>query len=169
VTNLILLVFLFKDAVKKWFEGSSSGPSRPRGGERPVNEFFNSRAPERSELEVQEMADRLLDRIDRKIEVLRELIKQADRRIDSLGRTSYTLPAELPGMDAGESAPAREPERRARPGFPPPPHAPDAPEDEKRMRILQLRRKGFTPAQIAREVNMGRGEVELILNVEGMI
>jgi hypothetical protein len=37
---------------------------------------------------------------------------------------------------------------------------------DKRSRIVQLHRKGFSSTQIAQEVQMGRGEVDLILNIE---
>lgn len=164
ILTLIIVGLLFKDVIKKWIENAPSEAVRPRGGEKPINEFFSSGASEAPDLEVQEMADKLLDRIDRKIDVLRELIKQADKKIDALSRTSHVLPAEMPPAEPGERNSDRETRTRSRGGGV---AAEPAAEDDKRAKIIQLRRRGLNPGQIAQEVKMGRGEVELILNIEG--
>ena len=127
---------------------------------------MNSGSPD---IDAQEMADRLLDRIDRKIDVLKELIKQADKRIEALNRTGHVLPAEIPPLEPVDQFAEREPRVRARSAGPGSPAAAAAnPTDDRRSKIVQLRRKGLSTAQIAREVNVGRGEVELILNIEGI-
>ena len=162
ITNVIIASML----IKKWLDAAPAAPQRPRGGEKPINEFFSSGNSENQDVEDQEMAERLLDRIDRKINVLRELISQADRRIESLGRTSHFLPAEMPRTDHNERAGERESRVRARSGGSG--HEAASPEEDKRAKILQLRRKGLTPAQIAQEVKTGQGEVDLILNIEGL-
>ena len=85
--------------VKKWMDNSPKEPGYPRGGEKPINDFFSSREqagggrrlpPQATSMganEVYEIGEQLLDRIDRKIDVLRELIKQADKKIEALGHT----------------------------------------------------------------------------------
>jgi hypothetical protein len=161
--------------VKKWIDNLPKEPGYPRGGEKPINEFFSSAEPGRMDRrpslppqsagnnEVYEIAEQLLDRIDRKIDVLRELMKQADKKIESLGHTYQIMPAEIPIPETGNQD-ARTRNRAAVTAK----NEQAAPEDDKRARIMQLRRKGMNASQIAQEIGMGRGEVDLILNIEEM-
>ncbi len=163
--------------VKKWLDNAPSEPKFPRGGEKPINEFFTPREPaaERPRIdtaagiEVQEIAEQMLNRIDRKIDILRDLIRQADQKIEALGRTYQVLPSELPVVQTPSQATVqdRAPRGRQVAGGRAESHAAGADED-KRSRIIQLRRKGMSSTQIAQEIGIGRGEVDLILNIEEM-
>jgi len=109
--------------------------------------------------EMQDMGERLLRRLDKKIDVLKELLKEADEKIDTLRKGGYVLPAEYPHEVEREIKNSRtrnvkDKEKEKEGG-------------DRRTRIVALRRKGVAPDQIAREVGMGQGEVELILRVEG--
>ncbi|HOX28406.1 MAG TPA: hypothetical protein PLQ76_04535, partial [bacterium] len=101
---------------------------------------------------------------DRKIDVLRELMRQADSKIESLGRAGVSSPREI---GFGDQAPERQRARNGAEGRREP-AAQSQNEDDRRSRIVALRRRGLSSAQIAKEVEMGRGEVDLILNIEGL-
>jgi hypothetical protein len=174
LVNLGFLAFF----VKKWMDNAPKEPGYPRGGEKPINEFFSSHEPpgagrrlppQASAMgtnEVYEIGEQLLDRIDRKIDVLRELLKQADKKIEALGHTYQVLPAEVPAPGATDGNDTPRTRNRAAVTARNEQAAP--PEDDKRARIMQLRRRGLTASQIAQEIGMGRGEVDLILNIEEM-
>jgi hypothetical protein len=116
--------------------------------------------------EVYEIGEQLLDRIDRKIEVLRELIRQADGKIEAMGNTYRVLPAELPTPEPQQYSAGPDSRSRSRAGAVR--NEPAPPEDDKRTKIMQLRKRGLSSSQIAQEIGMGRGEVDLILNIEEM-
>jgi len=108
-----------------------------------------------SSREVTDMADRMLGRIDDRIEMLRDLIAEADQRIETMQRRDgYVLPAESPFGEKENRGPGKKGAEAPPPG-------------SKRAKIVALRRKGLPTDAIAREVNMGLGEVELILKIEG--
>lgn len=167
--------------VKKWLDNAPKEPKYPRGGEKPINDFFRSSEPgdggRRPSLplqamnagtnEVYEIGEQLLERIDRKVDVLRELIRQADTKIEAMNNTYHVLPAEMPVPESSLSAGSHDARGRNRAGAAPK-NEPAAPEDDKRARIMQLRRRGLNSSQIAQEIGMGRGEVDLILNIEEM-
>jgi len=163
--------------VKKWLDNAPGESKFPRGGEKPINEFFTPReqTSERPRMdtaagiEVQEIAEQMLNRIDRKIDILRDLIRQADQKIESLSRTYHVLPSELPMTDHVPQAAAPERTQRGRQLAGGRGEAQTAgADDDKRSRIMQLRRKGMSSTQIAQEIGIGRGEVDLILNIEEM-
>jgi hypothetical protein len=167
VVLIIFNVILASALVKKWIDNAPSAEPRPkqlRGREKPINEFFANNEPAATDVEVREIAEQLLDRIDRKIDVLKELIRQADSRIATMGGATREMPAtnrsrdDASDLDAGRRGAARR--------------GSSSRDDsqsggvDKRSRIVQLHRKGFSSTQIAQEVQMGRGEVDLILNIE---
>lgn len=117
--------------------------------------------------QMEEVAEKLLARIDRRINTLRDLIEKADQRIDTLQNPGYMLPAEFPGDD--ERNAGRE-DRRRRPagaGQGREDSDPDTAAADRRTRIVSLHRRGVPTDRIARDVKMGKGEVELILKIEG--
>jgi len=166
IVNISFLAYF----VKKWLDSAPKEPNYPRGGEKPINDFFRTRTPAGAAAagaddEVREMAEQLLNRIDRKIDLLRDLLRQADQKIDSLSRTSHILPAEMPVPESSLSVNSQDLRNRARTGAG---AVPAAPEDDRRARVMQLRRRGMSASQIAQEVGVGRGEVDLILSIEEM-
>ena len=169
VVLIIFNVILASVLIKKWIDNAPAAEPRPkqlRGREKPINEFFSSNEPAATDVEVREIAEQLLDRIDRKIDVLKELIRQADSRIATMGGAARELPAATRSRDDAADLDASGRRGAARRG----PASRDDSQSggvDKRSRIIQLHRKGFSSTQIAQEVQMGRGEVDLILNVEG--
>lgn len=112
--------------------------------------------------DLKEFSDEVIDKIDRRMGELRRLIKEADDRISSL-----------------ETMSARAVQQTQRPAAAPAPApASSDPEEDaqssrslaggsgRRASIIRLSRKGRSSEEIAQEIGMGRGEVELILNVE---
>ncbi len=168
VVLIVFNVILASVLIKKWIDNAPAAEPRPkqlRGREKPINEFFSSNEPAATDVEVREIAEQLLDRIDRKIDVLKELIRQADSRIATMGGAARELPATTRSRDDAPDADASGRRGAARRGS----SRDDSQSGgvDKRSRIIQLHRKGFSSTQIAQEVQMGRGEVDLILNVEG--
>ncbi len=167
VVLIIFNVILASVLIKKWIDNAPAAEPRPkqlRGREKPINEFFSNNEPAATDVEVREIAEQLLDRIDRKIDVLKELIRQADSRIATMGGAARELPAATRSRDDAPDA-----DVSGRRGAPRRGSSRDDSQGgvDKRSRIVQLHRKGFSSTQIAQEVQMGRGEVDLILNVEG--
>ncbi|HOO55907.1 MAG TPA: hypothetical protein PLN69_03730 [bacterium] len=157
VVNLCFLAFF----VKKWVESAPREQKTPRGGEKPLNEFFTEMNNNSSNEEVTEIAEQLLDRIDRKIDILRQLNREADKQIEKLSQTYHVLPPELP---------ASEPQsRRTRNAVNTPQPEASVPENDNRSKVILLRKRGMGSSEIAQKVNMGRGEVELILRIEGLL
>jgi len=145
--------------------GASGAPARP-----VFKNNFMEETEKRDSNAIDDAAERTLRRIDRKIDILKELIKQADQRIEELKKGGFILPAEYPEINAGNGAEARRPQRRG--AFASQQAGSNAAsdrniDDDRRSKIVALKRKGRTSTAIAREVGMGLGEVELILKIEG--
>ncbi len=120
-----------------------------------------------TEDELRLISDEIMSRIDRKIDSLKELMRRADEKIEKLNeiaRLNNTLPNSVTTRNADGSetqfALKRNQRETAHDTAPPPP-------DNRRATIVNLHRKGFSPAAIARETGMGLGEIELILRIEG--
>lgn len=95
-------------------------------------------------MEIQEIAEKLVARIERKIETLKSIEAQADEKIallDGLISRWKRLQGGIPGKG----------EERGK--------------DYNRDEVLALARKGFDAEQISRILDLPRGEVELILNL----
>ncbi len=177
---VIIIGVLLGYLLKGWTDGGSQGAGGtkyPRGGEKPINEFFDAVGPgarraqtvsSESATEALDLAEQLLNRIDRKIDVLRELIRQADSRIETLGQSYQIRSTDMARAEtAAAASTGTEPKQRMRTGAAAR-QEPEPAEDDKRSRIIKLRRRGLTSAQIAQEIGMGRGEVELILSIDEM-
>ncbi len=113
--------------------------------------------------QIEEVAERMLGRIDRRISILRDLIEKADQRIETMQNPGYVLPAEFPG--SGEKSLSDR--RRGAAGTRRNADGNKSFGHDRRTRIVSLHRRGIPTDKIAREVKMGQGEVELILKVEG--
>ena len=107
--------------------------------------------------ELKEFSDEVLSKIDHRMASLRKLIKEADDRIKTLERLSSTARPEQAPLRAASSEPEDEEDSQAggRGGG-----------TDRRTAIMRLARRGTPVEQIAREVGMGRGEVELIVSIE---
>jgi hypothetical protein len=163
--------------LRGWTDGAPGAAKYPRGGEKPINEFFGAVGPGQrgaaaqsghdSGAEALDLAEQLLNRIDRKIDMLRDLIKQADQRIETLGQSYQLRPPDVARVESAAAAPEPETWTRPRAGGAVR-QEPETATDDRRARIIKLHRKGLTSSQIAREIGMGRGEVDLILSIDEM-
>ena len=156
MTTLIIILLVLVAALLAWVVKLLLSPPEEKQEEYGSGaEFLAALKKTSPDNEVLDVADQLLERIDQRIETLRGLIAEADEKIESLNSSKdYVLPAENP-YQAEEGN--QSPRGRKQP-----------PAGSTRARIVALRRKGMAPDAIAREVNMGLGEVELILKIEGV-
>ena len=98
-------------------------------------------------LELEQLAQRLGDDLDRRSRELRQVIAEADQRLAELDRRTK----------AAASLPTPAPVRRTIP------EVEDEAPDELSVRVYQMADQGRPPIEIARNLNEQVGKVELIL------
>ncbi len=141
VALLFLSLILPRMAARK--KASSAAPpmlSRERGQEmqRTLDEVF---------LQLQEFSRETMGKLDTRIRMLNQLVVDADERIRKL----QSLPP-IPPTIAAAAAPA-------------PPPAPTNPLHERIYRLLD---KGTSLGEVARDVGLPKGEVELIAGLRAL-
>ena len=153
---IVLLLFVVGFMVYLWrmFTAPSNDAKTPED----TGELIHDNAIMTRELK--EFSEELFDKIDQRMARLENLIKSADDRIST-----------LESMTENTGSARRQPARAipVDPALLNNPRGADlrnATQLNRRTAILTLARKGLNTEQIAQEVGMGRGEVDLILNVE---
>lgn len=122
---------------------------------------FKPVSPYRTEEAEHGIAEELLGKIDKRIDTLRKLIKQADTKIDNISSNSFVLPAEFPepGGNGHSKAPSYNNRNVTEPEI----------DNSRKSRIIEMCRRGFSPDEIARSVGAGRAEVDLVLKLAGLM
>lgn len=145
VMLLFLSLLLPRMAMRRKASAAPSTLSRERGQEmqKTLDEVF---------LQLQEFSRETMGKLDTRIRMLNQLVLDADERIRKL----QSLPP-IPPTIAAASAPA--------PVAAPPPAAPANPLHERIYRLLD---KGSSLGDVAREVGLPKGEVELIAGLRAL-
>lgn len=112
--------------------------------------------PPESATEVLELATEVLEKIDRKIDTLERLLREADNKISGLRTINAAASRSI--QDRGDSLEQRREVEHVLPA--------EHPRSDKRSLVIQLARRGMSSSDIAQETGMGAGEVEFILNIE---
>lgn len=131
-------------------------------------------------LEMNRFSAYSVSRLEEKYEMLNRIIEEADRRIASMGgrigpetvslsQFSGNEPAYEPEITSVKDEENTEPETDAKKDTDAEIQESEESKvvyyDEKRREIIKLSKNGMDSAQIARLLNMGRGEIELITKI----
>jgi FtsZ-interacting cell division protein ZipA len=158
VVGIIVLIIVVFSMRKR---GGPSGTDRT-----PETSTMNSRESMqvRRELDsilvrIQEVSREAIGRMDSKMRMLEQLIREADEATARLKQA--TLDANLNLIPAPPAAPAEE-ETPASPA-----ESPAAPLNPLHQRVYELADEGKDIGEICRETELDRGEVQLILGLRG--
>ncbi len=148
VIGVLALCFaFFRMNAKRLRQAAARGESRPAVPHAASPEATGSRQPMRGDaeqllVELQELGREIEGRIDTRIQYLTRLLAEADRTIE---RMSSAVAAAREQPAGGEQ--------------------PAAGDDSRRAKVLALARDGADAAEIARRLELPKGEVELMIGL----
>lgn len=144
VVAMLVGVVLVVYATRRWMRRS---PMLAAPAANQTSRHSHSVAQSEAVDDMNELTDRLAQRLDDKAAEIERLIEEADQRLAELKR----LHAELPARSASQTTVAQTVQSRA-------PHSPH-------QAVYDLADAGLTPIEIAKRLDRPTGQIELILNL----